>query len=134
MVKSALTFPYQYKRIDFGRIFNPLILLPVKASWGWQNVWFLVDSGADTVVIPIDLAKKLGLSMDSSIKTKLYGIGKQAMYASPGEIILNIGNKETVARSYFVHSKDSLLLLGRLDIFDKFSILFEKAKQSVIFQ
>ena len=134
MVKSALTFPYQYKRIDFGRIFNPLILLPVKASWGWQNVWFLVDSGADTVVIPIDLAKKLGLSMDSSIKTKLYGIGKQALYASPGEIILNIGSKEIVARSYFVHSKNSLLLLGRLDIFEKFSIIFEKTKQAVIFQ
>ena len=134
MVKSALTFPYQYKRIDFGRIFNPLILLPVKASWGWQNVWFLVDSGADTVVIPIDLAKKLGLSMDSSIKTKLYGIGKQALYASPGEIILNIGSKEVVARSYFVHSKNSLLLLGRLDIFEKFSIIFEKTKQAVIFQ
>ena len=134
MVKSALTFPYQYKRIDFGRIFNPLILLPVKASWGWQNVWFLVNSGADTVVIPIDLAKKLGLSMDSSIKTKLYGIGKQALYASPGEIILNIGSKEVVARSYFVHSKNSLLLLGRLDIFEKFSIIFEKTKQAVIFQ
>lgn len=134
MVKSAPTFPYQYKRIDFGRIFNPLILLPVKASWGWQNVWFLVDSGADTVVIPIDLAGKLGLSMNSSIKTKLYGIGKQAIYASPGEITLNIGSKEIVARSYFVHSKDSVLLLGRLDIFEKFSIVFDKTKQVVIFQ
>ncbi len=134
MVKSAPTFPYQYKRIDFGRIFNPLILLPVKASWGWQNVWFLVDSGADAVVIPIDLAKKLGLSMDSSIKTKLYGIGEQAIYASQGEIILDIGSKEIVARSYFVHSKNSLLLLGRRDIFEKFSIIFDKTKQAVVFQ
>lgn len=97
-------------------------------------MWFLVDSGADTIVIPIDLAKKLGLSMNSAIKTKLYGIGKQAIYASPGEITLSIGSKEIVARSYFVHSKDSLLLLGRLDIFEKFSIVFDKTKQAVIFQ
>lgn len=129
-----LTFPYQYKRIDFGKIFNPLVLLSVKASWGWQNLWFLVDSGADTVMIPVDLAKELGLSFNVSVKTKLYGIGKQAVYASPGKIILNIGKKEIPARSYFVHSKDSLLLLGRLDIFERFSITFDKTKQAVLFK
>lgn len=128
------TFPYQYKRIDFGRVFNPLILLPVKASWGWQYLWFLVDSGADTVMIPIDLAVELGLVFNVSVKTKLYGIGKQAVYASPGEVILKIGDNEITTRSYFVHSKDSLLLLGRLDIFERFSITFDKIKQAVIFK
>lgn len=134
MVKPVPTFPYQYKRIDFGHIFNPLVLLPVKTTWGWQNVWFLVDSGADTIVIPIDFAKRLGLSTDTSVKTKLYGIGKQAIYASPGKTVLKIGNEEITARSYFVYSQNSLLLLGRLDIFEKFSIIFDKTKQSVIFQ
>lgn len=128
-----LTFPYQYKKIEYGRIFNPLVLLPIKASWGWQSLWFLIDSGADTVMLPIDLAKKLGLSFNPAIKTKLYGIGKQVVYASPGKIVLNIGNKEISARSYFVYSQKSLLLLGRLDIFEKFSVTFDKTKQAVIF-
>lgn len=129
-----LIFPYQYKKIDFGRIFNPLVLLPAKASWGWQNLWFLVDSGADTCIVPMTLARNLGMSVNSSIKTKLYGIGKQAVFASPGEMILKIGNNEIRTRSYFVHSKDSLLLLGRLDIFEKFSIIFNKTKQVVVFK
>lgn len=129
-----LTFPYQYKEIDFGRIFNPLILLPVKASWGWQDLWFLVDSGADTLMLPVTLAEKLGFSYNPTIKTKLYGIGKQAVYASPGEIILKIANEEITVRSYFVYSDDSLLLLGRLDIFEKFSITFDRKKQAVIFR
>lgn len=127
------TFPYLYKKIDFGKIFNPLVLLPVKASWGWQDLWFLVDSGADTLMLPIALGKKLGLSFNPSVKTKLYGIGKQAVYASPGELILKINGQEISARSYFVHSKDSILLLGRLDIFENFSISFDCQKQAVIF-
>lgn len=129
-----LTFPYQYKKIDFGRLFNPLVLLPVKASWGWQGLWFLVDSGADTVMLPVAIAQKLGLSYNPVIKTRLYGIGKQAVLASPGKIILNIGGREITARSYFVYSQSSFLLLGRLDIFEKFSVAFDRKKQNVIFQ
>lgn len=127
-----LTFPYQYKKIDFGRIFNPLVLLPVKASWGWQNLWFLVDSGADTVMLPVAIARKLRLSYNPAIKTKLYGIGKQVVFASPGEVILNISNREITARSYFVYSQSSFLLLGRLDIFEKFSVTFDRKKQAII--
>lgn len=133
MAKSVHTFPYQYKKIDFGSVSNPLVLLPVKASWGWQNVWFLVDSGADTVMIPMDLARTLELPVSSSVKIKLYGIGNQAVIASPGKVTLRIGRNEITTRSYFVHSSDSLLLLGRLDIFDRFSVLFDKTKQAVVF-
>lgn len=133
MAKSALIFPYHHKKIELGRIFNPLVLLPVKAHWGWQDLWFLMDSGADTTMLPVSLGKKLGLGFNSNIKTKLYGIGKQAVYASSGEIVLKIGSDQITARSYFVYTNDSLLLLGRLDIFEKFSVTFDKEKQAVIF-
>lgn len=128
------TYPYQYKKINFGKIFNPLILLPVKASWGWQNLWFLVDSGADTTMLPISLGKKLGLAITSKVDNKLYGIGEQAISASPGEIKLKIGTTEIITRSYFVHTDDSVLLLGRVDIFEKFSITFDRRKKAVRFE
>lgn len=134
MARRVATFPYQYKSIELGKIFNPLVLLPVKASWGWQNLWFLVDSGADVIMLPLSLGKKLGLAVNLTLKTKLYGIGKQAISASPGEIILKIGSTEVAARSYFVQTNDSLLLLGRMDIFERFSVVFNKKEQAVIFK
>jgi len=133
-VKSVLTYPYHYKRIDFGKVFNPLVLLPVKTAGGWQNLWFLADSGADTVMLPIALARKLGLQFDSSIRTKLYGIGEQAVYASPGKITLTINSREITARSYFVYSPSSTLLLGRLDIFEEFSVIFDRENQEIVFR
>lgn len=127
------TFPYQYKQIEFGRVFNPLVLLPVRASWGWQHLWFLVDSGADTVMLPTALGKSLGLAFNPSVKTELFGIGKQAVLASPGEVTFKINGIEITARSYFVHSDDSVLLLGRLDIFERFSITFDRTMDVVVF-
>lgn len=127
------TFPYQYKQIEFGRLFNPLVLLPVKAAWGWQNLWFLVDSGADTMMLPVGLGRALGLKFDSSVKAKLFGIAEQAVEASPGEVTLKINDREITARSYFVHTADSTLLLGRLDVFEQFSIGFDQKQQQVVF-
>lgn len=126
------TFPYRYKQIDFGRIFNPLALIPVRASWGWQRLWFLIDSGADVTMLPISLANRLGIKYKSNVKDKLYGIGQQALLASPGKIKLMIDNREIEIRSYFVHSQDSILLLGRLDIFEQFSVNFDKSLRSVV--
>jgi hypothetical protein len=109
------------------------VLLPVKASWGWQHLWFLVDSGADTVMLPTALGRSLGLAFDPSVKTKLFGIGKQAVFASPGEVTFKINGAEITARSYFVHSDDSVLLLGRLDMFERFSITFDRNTRTVVF-
>lgn len=104
MARSTLTSPYQYKKIELGKIFNPLVLLPVKASWGWQDLWFLADSGADTTMLPVSLAKRLGLTFNPHVKTKLYGIGEQVVYGSPGKIVLKIGSLKVTARSYFVYA------------------------------
>lgn len=133
MDRLALTFPYQYKRIDFGKLFNPLVLFPVKTAFGWQNLWFLVDSGADSLMLPVALARRLGLEFNPKVKTRLHGIGKQAVLASPGKITLKINHSQITARSYFVYSDDSFLLLGRLDIFEHFSVSFDKEKQAVVF-
>lgn len=131
MVKSALTFPYQYKQIDYGKIINPLTYIPVRASWGWQPLWFLLDSGADATLLTVSLAKSLGLDFDITKKTYLFGIGEKSVPAYPGKITLRLGEKELGVRCYFIDVKESTLLLGRIDIFDKFNILFNTKKGQI---
>ena len=133
MDKLVPTFPYQYKHIEFGEVFNPYISIPVKASWGWQNLWFLVDSGADTTMLTLSLANQLGLNVNKNKKTELFGIGENSVPAYPGKINLKLGNFIFDARCYFIDAEDSTLLLGRLDIFDKFNIYFDSTNQKVVF-
>jgi len=133
MDKLTLTFPYQYKQIEFGKVFNPYIPVPVKARWGWQNLWFLVDSGADTTMLTLSLANQLGLNIDKNKKSKLFGIGEKSVTAYPGKIELKFGDSFVIVRCYFIDSEDSTLLLGRLDVFDKFNIFFYSTNQKVVF-
>lgn len=133
MDKSALTFPYQYKQIEFGKVFNPYIPIPVKARWGWQNLWFLVDSGADTTMLTLSLANQLGLNINKNKKSRLFGIGEKSVNAYPGKIDLKFEESVISVRCYFVDTEDTTLLLGRLDIFDKFNISFDSTNQKVIF-
>lgn len=132
MDKSALIFPYQYKHIDYGKIINPLAYIPVKASWGWQPLWFLLDSGADTTMLTTFLAKSLGITFDTTKKTKLYGIGERSIDAYPGNVSLRLEKEEVDVRCYFIEAKESTLLLGRLDVFDKFNILFNTQKKQIV--
>lgn len=133
MDRSALTLPYQYKHIEFGKVFNPYIPVPVKARWGWQNLWFLVDSGADTTMLTLSLANQLGLNIEKSKRSQLFGIGEKSVPAYPGKIDLKFGNSIISTRCYFIDTEDATLLLGRLDIFDKFNVYFDSTNQKVTF-
>lgn len=132
MAKSVLTFPYQYKQIDYGKIINPLTYIPIKASWGWQPLWFLLDSGADTTLLTVSLGRSLGLDFDITKKTQLFGIGEKSVSAYQGKVTLRLGREVLDVRCYFIDAKESTLLLGRLDVFDRFNILFNTEKRKII--
>lgn len=134
MDKSVYIFPYQRKRSEFGNVFNPLITLAVKTLHGFQSLWFLVDSGADMTLLNCKLAKQLGLPFDTHKKTLIYGIGDTPQTAYPGKIILQFDRQEISVKAYFLETEDSTLLLGRLDIFDRFMICFDPLKEQITFK
>ncbi len=134
MAESTFTFPYQYIEIEEGKILNPLLKIPIKASFGWQDLWFLLDSGADITMLTTSLADQLGLSYDRKKSTILHGIGENTIKAYPGRIALKLGGKEILVRVYFSSENESTLLLGRLDIFSTFDIIFQTSIQHIVFK
>ncbi len=133
MDSSVFTFPYQYKQSDPGPIPNPLVPVFVKASWGWQRLWFLVDSGADTTMLTFPLAQRMGLHFDTKKKTSLFGVGDHKVDAFLGEMIVRLGTWEMKIRAHFLDGDDSALLLGRLDVFDRLTVCFDHIKRQVAF-
>lgn len=133
MAKPTFTFPYKYKTITEGKILDPLIVLPMKTKLGWYPTMFLLDSGADTTMLPFQMAKELGLYYNFSLKTQFIGIGKDRVTAYFGKIIVKIADLELTLRCYFANTKDAILLLGRLDLFDKFNITFKSSQKNIIF-
>ena len=134
MATTTFIFPYKFKTIQEGKIVDPLIFLPLKTKFGWQNTWFLLDTGADTTMLTLRLAKQYGLHYNLQLKTQLVGIGEKRSTAYFGKIEVKIGQRELQIRCYFIDAEDSTLLLGRLDIFDKFSITFDSLNKQIIFK
>ncbi|MBI3443066.1 retropepsin-like domain-containing protein [Candidatus Woesebacteria bacterium] len=128
------TFPYQYTESEYGRVFNPLINIPIKTNIGWQNLWFLLDSGADTTMLTTSLATEFGLAYDKNSPIKLYGIGENSITAYSGTVIMKLGDYDIKVRVNFSSEHESTLLLGRLDIFDTFDIAFQTTTRQIIFK
>lgn len=133
MAGSTFTFPYQYEKDASDPQFTPLINLPVWSKFGWQNMWFLLDSGADITLLTTSIADTFGLVYDKKKLIRLFGIGEHSINAYPGSIKLKHRDKELSVRTYFSTVKESTLLLGRLDVFNKFDITFSISKKQIIF-
>lgn len=51
----------------------------------------------------------------------------------PSQIQIQLPRQELTVRCYFIDS-DIIPLLGRIDIWDKFSIIFDNIKKEVVFK
>lgn len=133
-MSTKIVFPYQFKIIRNERIADPVIYLSVFTQFGIRKIGFLVDSGSDAVVLPLaPYHYWFNFIPNPRTKTILGGIEGRGVKAYSSEITLQIGNENIAVRCYFVKS-NSLPLLGRQDIWDKFNWLFDNEKNQVVFE
>ena len=132
-MSTKLIFPYQFKLLTFGRLPDPVIYLDVVTQFGIRKLGFLVDSGSDTTVLPLKPFQFwFNFNPKSNTKTILGGVEGKGVGAYPGMIKLKLKNTYYELRCYFIESK-TIPLLGRLDLWDKFSWLFDNTNHQVVF-
>ena len=94
----------------------------------------LLDSGGDFIVIPMPIAKYLGLKMRRAGNVDTAG-GEAALLKS--KLTMIIGKMEQTATygnlEIHVSTRDDIpVLLGRLPIFEDYEITFKKQKNQLI--
>lgn len=129
----SIKFPYHYKKIDFGKVPEPTVDLEVETNQGWQKIKFLVDSGADATTLPLFLASEWGIEVDSSKRIQLGGVEGRGVTGYPAKIKIRIGEEEEEIRCYFIES-ETPPLLGRVDVWEKFKIIFDNQNQEVVLE
>lgn len=137
MSAISLEFPFDYGLIEgIGRLFYPVVRLQVKSILGWQDLEFLVDTGADITTIPDTLLPAFGIDKKNLKVSNTYGVGGITVKTWDVQLEFKIGNEILKINSSAVETKSkySPLLLGRKDIFEeKFSLLLDsKHKKTVI--
>jgi hypothetical protein len=99
-----------------------------------MNFNMLVDSGADISFISKNIGEQLGLTKapHETVETA-FGVGSRLSYLNR---TLNVKIDDTELSVRFLWSQDEGvddIILGRLDVFDRFDVLFSQKKRKVIF-
>ena len=117
----------------FGEQCRPYATLQL--SYAERSVWadFLIDSGADVMLIPYKVGLNLGLSV--RLNEPVYTLGGVAMglpvvYRT---IKVRIGVHEISCRVAWALSEKAPAVLGRLDIFDAFHVEFRQDERKTVF-
>lgn len=116
---------------DFGNVFEPQVTIPVQYPVeGYQDVDFLLDSGAVVSSLPREEAKKLGLSLAKLPRSTFSGFGGTLSFAYRGKITVLLGTEEFVVPVVFTEAAGTKPLFGRSGFFEQFSVYFNhKAKR-----
>lgn len=101
---------------------------------GGIKEWFYIDSGADITLIPRKLGEYFGFrTREGEEVRELRGLGESKAPYVIRKAVMKIGEKEFEARIAWSLIEDVPLVLGRLDVFDKFDITFMERERRTVF-
>lgn len=96
--------------------------------------WLYVDSGADITLLPKKLGEFIGFRIREGEDVKeIKGIGNSKVPYVIRKVSMKVGEKQFKARIAWSLIEDVPMVLGRLDVFDKFDILFKEREGKVVF-
>jgi hypothetical protein len=118
--------------LGLGQIFKPVLRVTITGPGRGVDVWMLLDSGADISFIPYSVGEAIGLNLDPANRSEVEGIGEGTVPYILSYVKLAIGDVEFPARIGWALIEEVPLLLGRLDVFQKFSIEFREFENKII--
>ena len=131
---SRIEFPLKPIKIERGIVPEPIIPVEVETVFGFRVYDFLVDSGADSSLLPFSMMKLLGVKKNECKATKTFGI--EGSGVTTFDSIMNIRlNKKKLAIRCSISARDDVpFILGRLDLFYHYSIIFDNKFHKIIFE
>jgi hypothetical protein len=125
-------FPYRREHSKlFGKIYRPVVQVELKWRSERTIQRMYLDSGADISLIPMSVGDSLGLEITDDIK-EMKGVGNVIIPVIIKNINIRLCDKEFTARFAWSLIEEVPLLLGRMDIFDKFEIIFMQKEKNVV--
>lgn len=126
-------FPFE-KKISkkLGILLDPIIPVTITGPRRKLKIAMLLDSGADISFIPHSIGKTIGLTLDPENRSEISGVANVSVPYILSKVTLGIGDIDVPARIGWALTEDAPLILGRLDVFDKFVIEFRAVENKII--
>ena len=128
-----IEFEFEKIRTEkLGEILKPIIPVTIIGPKRNLNIFMLLDSGADLSLIPYSVGETIGLELDFENRSEVQGIGEGSVPYLLTEIKLKIEKVEISARVGWALIEEVPFILGRLDLFQKFSIEFREFENKIL--
>ncbi len=131
---SSVEFPLSPVKGRSGIVPEPIIPIQICTGGVGRFYDFLVDSGADTTLLPKSLASELGINIKSCPRSITQGVEGGGIRIYHASVILRLGAWQDRVRCAFAEHDQIPPLLGRLDIFSRYTITFHAERHSIIFR
>jgi hypothetical protein len=126
-------FPYRREKSSIiGVMFRPVAKVILEDEF---DQWLYVDSGADITLIPLSVGDLVGLRRLKKDKLqRIMGVGKSSVPTIVKTTSMRIGSISFHARIAWSQVEEVPPLLGRTDVFRKFSVTFKEKEHVTIFR
>ena len=128
------TFPYQYGFIDNRRIPYPIIPIALATIRGVRTYGYIMDTGADTMTLPLYMMQLLGLNQKKLRESSAQGVGDTLVKTYETIIQVTLCKQTLSVSCSFTDNDRTPFLLGKEGIFDHFNITFDNDRQRTIFE
>jgi hypothetical protein len=129
MIEFSFESRYSAK---LGEILKPIIPVSIIGPKRSVNIFMLLDSGADISLLPYSVGETIGLDLDMMNRSEIHGIGEGSVPYILNQVILKIGNIDISIRVGWALIEEVPFILGRLDLFQKFSIEFKEFENKIL--
>ena len=118
-----------------GTVLRPVTDVVLESGSLKVEAALYIDSGADITMVPLGLGKALGFKQheDDEIR-EIKGVSGGGVPYLPRKAFMTLDGKRLKIRLAWALIEEVPLLLGRLDIFPKFVIVFDEKQASIIFR
>ena len=117
-----------------GTVLRPVADVILKVNTTTVEAAMYIDSGADITLIPLGLGKALGFKQNPDDEIlEIKGVSGAGVPYILKTAVLILDGKELSIRLGWTLIEEVPLLLGRLDVFPQFKIIFDEKNKVVTF-
>ncbi len=126
---------FREEKSSLGKVLRPVAEVVLKRGGFSVGMPMYIDSGADISMIPLRFGRALGFKQEE-IDTiqEVRGISGASIPYILKEVTLVLNGEELKTRVAWALVEEVPILMGRLDIFDKFRIIFDQRRGWIDFE
>ncbi len=126
---------FKEEESSLGRILRPVADVVLERNKFRVEIPMYIDSGADISMIPFRFGRALGFKQErADIIREIKGISGAGVPYIIKEVTLLLNGKRLKVKIAWALVEEVPMLMGRMDIFDKFRIVFDKKKGWIDFE